>query len=80
MDQHGGSIGAVNRPEGGASFWVRLPNVPVEVASPGDDPMTSAPDQYQWAGPDSSALLAEQQPRLCHEADADDDQAQRRGG
>jgi signal transduction histidine kinase len=55
VDQHGGSIGAANRPEGGASFWVRLPNVPVEVASPGDDPMTSAPDQYQWAGPDSSA-------------------------
>ncbi|HEX7430839.1 MAG TPA: HAMP domain-containing sensor histidine kinase [Candidatus Limnocylindrales bacterium] len=55
VDQHGGSIGAANRPEGGASFWVRLPNLPVEVASPGDDPMTSAPDQYQWAGPDSSA-------------------------
>ena len=55
VDQHGGSIGAANRPEGGASFWVRLPNLPVEVASPGDDPMTSAPDHYRWAGPDSSA-------------------------
>ncbi len=26
VEQHGGEIGAFNRPEGGASFWVRLPN------------------------------------------------------
>ncbi len=31
VDQHGGSIGAVNRPEGGAGFWVRLPNRPVST-------------------------------------------------
>ena len=55
VDQHGGSFGAANRPEGGASFWVRLPNLPVEEASPVDDPMAPATDQDQWAGPDPSA-------------------------
>ncbi len=29
VDQHGGTIGAFNRPDGGASFWARLPNVPI---------------------------------------------------
>src|SRR5450759_3473765 len=56
VDQHGGSFGAANRPEGGASFWVRLPNLPVEEASPVDDPMAPAADQGQWAGPGHSAL------------------------
>jgi signal transduction histidine kinase len=56
VDQHGGSIGAANRPEGGASFWVRLPNVPVTEASPGNDPIAPAADQGQWARPDSSEL------------------------
>jgi signal transduction histidine kinase len=29
VDQHGGTIGAFNRPDDGASFWARLPNVPI---------------------------------------------------
>ena len=56
VDQHGGSIGAGNRPEGGASFWVRLPNVPVAEASLGEEPTAPAVDPGQWARPDSSEL------------------------
>ena len=33
VEQHSGTIGAFNRPEGGASFWVRLPKVPGAASS-----------------------------------------------
>ena len=55
VDQHGGSIGAVNRPEGGAGFWVRLPNVPDPQKSLDDEPTDPAADEKLWAGPDTSA-------------------------
>jgi signal transduction histidine kinase len=56
VDQHSGSIGAANRPEGGASFWARLPNVPVLDPSPGDDPIADAAAENEWARPDPSEL------------------------
>jgi signal transduction histidine kinase len=64
VEQHGGTIGVFNRPEGGASFWARLPDVAV-VESAGDggpwnaDPSdqahaseTPAPPQ-EWRRPGS---------------------------
>jgi hypothetical protein len=33
VEQHGGTIGAFNRPDSGASFWVRLPSVPVSTVA-----------------------------------------------
>jgi signal transduction histidine kinase len=58
VDQHGGTIGAFNRPEGGASFWARLPNVPVRGETVDDVPWTAAtvagaPDES--AAPDESS-------------------------
>jgi len=61
VDQHGGSIGAFNRPEGGASFWARLPNVPVRGETVDDVPWTEAagpgaPDElrapHEFGAPD----------------------------
>jgi signal transduction histidine kinase len=55
VDQHGGSIGAGNRPEGGASFWVRLPNLPVVEEPLVEEPTAPAAEPDQWARPDSLA-------------------------
>ncbi len=62
VDQHGGQIGAMNREEGGARFWVRLPTGAPSVASgastpglPGVEPEIAAPGspgEVRWAPAD----------------------------
>lgn len=42
VEQHGGSIGVTNRPEGGASFRARLPNLPATGLAGDSGPWTPA--------------------------------------
>jgi signal transduction histidine kinase len=58
VGQHGGEIGAANRPEGGASFWVRLP-VGATTAAAGPEaagPLLGAPGS--GAVPDAAPQAA----------------------
>lgn len=61
VDQHGGSIGAFNRPGSGASFWARVPNVvaggPAEDEAGTEaeaDRVGEADESSQTAGPGES--------------------------
>ena len=56
VEQHGGTMGAFNRPDGGASFWVRLPNAPLSTAA------SSAADRPVFEGYGEVGASADPEP------------------
>ncbi len=55
VEQHGGTIGAFNRPEGGAGFWARLPNVTIPGSAEDAGAWTAATGPDIARGPDEPA-------------------------
>jgi two-component system sensor histidine kinase CiaH len=64
VEQHGGTIGAFNRPEGGATFWATMP---VWSPNPSTEPLEA--DETIWAAPNDGL---EEQLGLGDEPDGDD--------
>ncbi len=58
VDQHGGTIGAMNREEGGARFWVRLPASAPAPATTSDKSQRNPPGEAFQLSPDDPGQSA----------------------